>query len=138
MNYFKKFILVLVFLGLAGGIFWIGIKIYNSFLVGNDGDIQVESQAPLSAADQKYQADLAQQVQAIAEHKLTDSDLDGLTNEEESKLGTDPKKEDTDGDGLLDDQEVNIFHTDPIKRDTDGDGIGDSNEVFAGSDPLKK
>lgn len=39
----------------------------------------------------------------------TDSDHDGLTNEEEAKLGTDPNNPDTDGDGLLDGWEVNGF-----------------------------
>ncbi len=39
----------------------------------------------------------------------TDSDHDGLMNEEEVKLGTDPYNPDTDGDGLLDGWEVNGF-----------------------------
>ena len=32
---------------------------------------------------------------------------------------------DTDGDGLTDEDEINIYHTDPNKADTDGDGIDD-------------
>jgi hypothetical protein len=36
----------------------------------------------------------------------TDSDQDGLSNEQEAKLGTDPMNPDTDGDGLLDGWEV--------------------------------
>lgn len=36
----------------------------------------------------------------------TDPDHDGLTNEEEARLGTDPMNPDTDGDGLLDGWEV--------------------------------
>jgi hypothetical protein len=36
----------------------------------------------------------------------TDPDHDGLTNEEEARLGTDPHNPDTDGDGLLDGWEV--------------------------------
>lgn len=39
----------------------------------------------------------------------TDSDADGLDNETEAKLQTDPQKPDTDGDGLLDGWEVNGF-----------------------------
>jgi len=39
----------------------------------------------------------------------TDSDCDGLTNEEEIKLGTDPYNPDTDGDGLLDGWEVGTY-----------------------------
>lgn len=39
----------------------------------------------------------------------TDSDNDGLTNDEERDLGTDPANPDTDGDGLLDGWEVKGF-----------------------------
>ena len=37
--------------------------------------------------------------------------------------------EDTDGDGLTDAEEVNVYRTDPGKADTDGDGIDDGTEV---------
>ena len=43
-----------------------------------------------------------------------DSDKDGLTDEEEKKLGTNPTKADTDGDGFLDGQEVKEGY-DPLK-----------------------
>lgn len=39
----------------------------------------------------------------------TDSDHDGLSNDEEAKLGTDPSNPDTDGDGLLDGWETGEF-----------------------------
>ena len=42
-----------------------------------------------------------------------DRDNDGLTNEEEDQLGTDPDNPDTDGDGITDGQEV-IDGTDPL------------------------
>lgn len=58
-----------------------------------------------------------------------DSDNDGLTNDEEEKLGLDPDNPDSDGDGLKDGEEVNIYKTDPKKRDTDGDGFSDGDEV---------
>jgi hypothetical protein len=45
---------------------------------------------------------------------------------------------DTDGDGLMDVDEVEVFHTDPARRDTDGDGMPDGAEVRAGTDPLDK
>lgn len=54
-----------------------------------------------------------------------DSDGDGLTDEEEKEIGTDPNNADTDGDGLNDGAEVNTTKTDPLKRDTDGDGLID-------------
>ena len=76
-----------------------------------------------------------------------DSDNDGLTDDEEKDLGTDPNKADTDGDGIKDGAEVdgskNPFDkdgnkvkpgekgapTDPTKADTDGDGTNDGDEV---------
>ena len=65
-----------------------------------------------------------------------DSDGDGLTDEQERALGTDPHNRDTDGDGLSDGDEVNRYGTDPLKADTDGDGISDGDEIKHGLDPL--
>jgi outer membrane protein OmpA-like peptidoglycan-associated protein len=58
-----------------------------------------------------------------------DSDKDGLSNKIEKEIGTDPKKADTDGDGLNDGAEVNQYKTNPLKADTDGDGLNDGAEV---------
>ncbi|MGJ4149026.1 Rib/alpha-like domain-containing protein, partial [Corynebacterium macclintockiae] len=76
-----------------------------------------------------------------------DSDNDGLTDEKEKELGTDPNKADTDEDGINDGDEVNGSKnpfdkdgkkvedgkpgapTDPKKADTDGDGTNDGDEV---------
>ena len=43
---------------------------------------------------------------------------------------------DTDGDGLSDDDEINIYGTDPFLADTDGDGVDDGWEIFYGTNPL--
>jgi hypothetical protein len=43
---------------------------------------------------------------------------------------------DSDGDGLSNDDELNIYHTDPLNPDSDGDGISDADEVALGSNPL--
>lgn len=59
-----------------------------------------------------------------------DSDNDGLTDEQELVLGTDPYNPDTDGDALNDGQEVNTYGTDPLNPDTDADGLTDGQEVF--------
>ncbi len=68
-----------------------------------------------------------------------DLDGDGLLNDEERKIGTDPLNPDTDGDGLKDGAEVHTYHTDPLKKDTDGDGLTDGEEVLKyHTDPLKK
>lgn len=45
---------------------------------------------------------------------------------------------DSDGDGIGDDDEVNLYHTDPKKADTDDDGLNDFQEIFnARTDPHK-
>ncbi|MBN2314071.1 MAG: M48 family metalloprotease, partial [Sedimentisphaerales bacterium] len=54
-----------------------------------------------------------------------DLDKDGLENEFEAKLGTNPKSSDTDGDGLSDYDEHCKYRTDPTKKDSDGDGKPD-------------
>ncbi len=67
---------------------------------------------------------------------LGDDDNDGLTGAQELALGTDPFNPDTDGDGLTDGDEINIYGTDPLNPDTDGDGLTDGDEVnIYGTDP---
>jgi outer membrane protein OmpA-like peptidoglycan-associated protein len=58
-----------------------------------------------------------------------DRDNDGLTNEQEEQLGTNPDVADTDGDGLGDGEEVNMYKTSPLKADSDDDGLNDGDEV---------
>lgn len=65
-----------------------------------------------------------------------DTDGDGLTDVEESQLGTDPSKPDTDGDGLNDREEVRVYGTDPLNQDTDGDTYLDGVEVKNGFSPI--
>ncbi len=70
---------------------------------------------------------------------MTDSDHDGLTDEDEINIyHTDPYNPDTDADGLKDGEEVLKYHTDPNRADTDGDGLKDGEEVLKfNTDPLK-
>lgn len=68
--------------------------------------------------------------------KKYDLDRDGISNEEEKKLGTKENDSDTDNDGLSDWTEINKWHTDPLKADTDGDGFRDGLEVVKGFNPL--
>ena len=81
------------------------------------------------------------------DNKGKDSDNDGLTDDQEKELGTDPNKADTDGDGIKDGAEVdgsenpfdkdgnkvkpgdNGAPTDPKNPDSDGDGTNDGDEV---------
>ena len=74
-------------------------------------------------------------VHGIVAVTVEDADQDGLTNAQEVALGTNPMKADTDGDGISDAAEVNIYHTNPLLADTDGDGVPDGVEIAAGTDP---
>ena len=56
-------------------------------------------------------------------------EVDGITT-------TLPRNNDTDGDGLLDGEELFNYLTDPTSADTDGDGMPDGWEVKYGLDPL--
>ncbi len=65
-----------------------------------------------------------------------DEDGDGLTNQEEQDIGTDPRDPDTDDDGLDDGLEKKIIGTDPKLVDTDNDGVTDGIEVLGTYDPI--
>jgi hypothetical protein len=68
-----------------------------------------------------------------------DPDKDGLIDEEELQIGTDPTKFDTDADGLGDGDEFVTYKSDPLRADTDGDGLSDGAEVNKHrTDPLAK
>lgn len=87
---------------------------------------------------------------------VCDQDGDGLTNAEEGTAGTNPTNPDTDGDGVLDGEEVNgvddpstgyvvtgtsdpLDPCDPINTspacDSDGDGLPNGDEATNGTDP---
>jgi len=76
-----------------------------------------------------------------------DSDGDGLTDQQESEIGTSPTSSDTDADGISDLVEV-LVALDPfvvtlpsacealeLGADTDFDGLSDCDEVLLGTDP---
>lgn len=68
---------------------------------------------------------------------VLDRDADGLNDDGELLWFTDPDSPDTDGDGLLDGEEVHTYGTDPLLGDTDGDGLLDGAELDDhGTDPL--
>jgi Tol biopolymer transport system component len=58
-----------------------------------------------------------------------DQDGDGLTNEREAALGTDPLLPDSDNDRLTDKEEVETLLTNPLDVDSDDDRLQDGDEV---------
>jgi hypothetical protein len=71
-----------------------------------DGEVKVGEQKPEEAKQVK------------------DTDGDGLSDEEEERVGTDREKPDTDDDGIKDRDEIDRG-TDPSGRNTDGDRLDD-------------
>lgn len=57
-----------------------------------------------------------------------DSDLDGLSDEREELLGTDPSNPDTDADALIDGDEIDNGSS-PLVADSDNDGLLDSEDA---------
>jgi murein DD-endopeptidase MepM/ murein hydrolase activator NlpD len=67
-----------------------------------------------------------------------DSDNDGLRDGDEITWGANPLDNDSDDDGLSDGVEVNQYRSDPLKTDSDGDTLPDADEVNRYStDPAK-
>ena len=64
-----------------------------------------------------------------------DTDLDGVMDTQELQLGTNINSPDTDGDGLTDREEISAYKTNPLISDTDQDGFADGVEVRNGYNP---
>ena len=65
-----------------------------------------------------------------------DSDQDGLSDDDEVLVtGTEPNNADSDGDGLVDGVEV-VNRMNPLDPDMDRDGVSDGQEVDQGTDPF--
>jgi outer membrane protein OmpA-like peptidoglycan-associated protein len=79
-----------------------------------------------------------QQEEALGSNPVRfDTDNDALSDGREYRLGTDLLLADSDADGLIDYGEVLLHGTDPLRRDTDGGGRGDGEEVLLDrTDPL--
>jgi len=73
---------------------------------------------------------------------MWDSDEGGVNDGDEVRSENNPQKPeddkniDSDGDGLSNNDEKNIYGTDPKKADTDSGGINDGQEVKQGLNPL--
>jgi plastocyanin len=133
-------IAVIVIIGLAvGAYFFLGTKKTTT--------TPVTTPTPVAPASKLSSAWLTQYFnkatcddQTVCGDKA-DPDSDGLTNAAEFTAGTNPTLADTDGDGLADGDEVNIYKTDPMLKFTDRRDIvaqnnwTDSYQVKGGYDP---
>ncbi|WP_026835032.1 cellulose binding domain-containing protein [Eubacterium xylanophilum] len=68
----------------------------------------------------------------VYKEDTNDADEDGLYDNVEKSIGSNPNQEDSDGDGLNDYQEVEILGLNPLSMDSDNDGISDFNEDYDG------
>jgi hypothetical protein len=77
-------------------------------------------------------------VDETSEPGATDTDGDGVADSDEIDVyGTDPETWDTDGDNLADGDELLVGGTDPLLWDTNGDGISDGGvEAAVDSEPV--
>lgn len=97
-----------------------GAMLFCLMLVFSFRNIPTTASATQTAAFNQTQAALTGE---------QDTDGDGLNDREENERGTDPNVADSDGDGLLDGDEVKTHQTDPLLADTDADGLPDGQEV---------
>lgn len=73
---------------------------------------------------------LAVNLFAFIKSGTSDSDGDGLSDDEEKQLGTLVNGADSDGDGLRDGEEARTYRTNPRSADSDGEGLNDRDEIF--------
>jgi len=133
MNNKKYIIIIVVVVVLVGVVFLIFRKKIN---LPQKNTTTPTEQAAVKLDEAKKDVEIMKSLDvSLDKARQTDKDLDGLSDEEEKKLGTNPNNSDTDGDGLMDSDEVKFYHTDPLKADTDGDGYKDGYEVERGYSP---
>ncbi len=138
----KKYVILgVIVLGLVL-VAYAGYRAYGKYfksagLVGeeisNTVEEPVDNSKTVTPEQPKPQDEKQETAPVFAQPK--DSDQDGLTDDEEKQLGTNPNSVDSDDDGLFDREEVKVYQTDPLNSDTDGDGFSDGDEVKDGYNP---
>jgi Bacterial TSP3 repeat len=124
----------------------------STSLLGPDGTYRVTENSPPivnvpettsveivpPAAPEPVAETTVEETSAPVATNSTDTDGDSVVDSDEVDLyGTDPGNWDTDGDGLSDGNELFVVGTDPFVWDTNGDGVSDGGvEAAAESEPL--
>ena len=126
-------IIVVVVVVVGGGIFIFGGDFFkkNENKVENENIVVIENEVENLNTPVVVNA----AVNETPTEPVQDTDGDGLSDNEEKELGTNPNMTDTDNDGLFDKEEVKTYKTDPKNSDSDSDGIKDGVEVDNGYDP---
>ncbi|WP_126428384.1 lipase family alpha/beta hydrolase [Brevibacillus marinus] len=97
-------------------------------VLNEDGQQTTEMIDPDPLSDTKHNLQVADE---------KDTDGDGLTDSQETLLGTDLSSEDSDSDGLTDYIEVREYGTSPIESDSDNDGLMDAEEISLETNPFQ-
>ncbi len=113
--------------------------------IGADGEVEKHTQGSFACYDEALSSAPVdtdedgltdEEEEALGtDPNLADTDGDGLSDFEEAEGPTDPTNEDSDGDGLNDGEELTEYDTDPINEDSDGDGVNDGQEIADETDP---
>lgn len=122
MSVKKIIIAVLVLALLVGAGWWVYQTYFNNCCADNTGTADVNTDGTNN--------------EPMAVGLPNDADSDGILDADEKALGLNPAEYDTDGDGLSDKDEIELYKTDPKKADTDGDTFWDGNELLNGYNPL--
>lgn len=100
--------------------------------------IALGSSTAVLAGDASLHPSSFRPLQGMQDDALTqDSDGDGLADQVEiQQYRTNPLHPDSDRDGASDGDEVTIYRSNPLEADSDGDGLIDGDEVRFGTDLL--
>ncbi|MFA7314533.1 MAG: hypothetical protein WC025_01210 [Candidatus Magasanikbacteria bacterium] len=137
----KKIIYIILIIFITGVIVFSAVFFYNRYKLNkkNENIINVDQNNNVTSSEEQIEFITLPTEPAIEpEWHKTDKDGDGLTDDEEDKLGTNKFESDSDFDDISDKLEIEKYHTDPMNPDTDGDGFRDGVEILSGYDPLKK
>ncbi|PIY93449.1 MAG: hypothetical protein COY69_01530 [Candidatus Magasanikbacteria bacterium CG_4_10_14_0_8_um_filter_32_14] len=138
----KKIIYIITTIILVLGIVSSAVFFYNKYKipksVENISDEVNKISSESTSTEQIQLIELPMKPEVDPEWYKTDKDGDGISDDEEDKLGTNKWESDSDGDDISDKLEIEKYQTNPTNPDTDGDGYRDGVEIMGGYDPLKK
>lgn len=139
----KRFIFIGISAAVIIGIvsFFVVLNVWDFFSIKTDvkepekNTAVEENKEAVKVEDKKVEDKKDEGAAAKPQTEIKDADNDGLSDEEEGKLGTSINNVDTDDDGLSDREEIKVYKTDPLNPDTDGDSYKDGVEVKGGYNP---